>query len=277
MTNTQLLASFDLNQVRRGNLRTSIDTRQIRINAFMRWLVDDEAILTASASAIETFLDGRNIGSRTRYCWLSHLHAFYVWATNEGLCSLDPTARIIRPRMRRSLPRPALTPDLVRALEAGNAQQRCWVLLAAFQGLRCQEIAGLRREDVLELEGILRVVHGKGGVERIMGLNPQVLAALQDLPMPRMGWLFKRPKGGPYTPTEVSVEFNAFLRDIGVNAVAHQLRHWFGTHLYAKTRDLRLVQESMGHQSPTTTTIYVAFDRRLANEAIADLDFGEAS
>ena len=62
--------------------------------------------------------------------------------------------------------------------------------LAAYAGLRCQEIAGLDREDVLEAKGLLRVVKGKGGVERIVPLHPEALAALRCLPMPRSGALF---------------------------------------------------------------------------------------
>jgi integrase/recombinase XerC len=163
------------------------------------------------------------------------------------------------------------------ALAAGSPEQRTWVLLAAFQGLRCMEIAGLQREDVLETEGLLRVVHGKGGVERIMPLHQDVLDALLNLPMPRSGWIFRRSMGGPYKPDQMSTAFNNFLRDARVQVTAHQFRHWFGTHLYASTRDLRLVQEMLGHASPVTTTIYVAFDRASATRAVQDLSLEDAS
>jgi integrase/recombinase XerC len=234
-------------------------------------------ILDATREDVETFLDHRNIGPRTRYSWLSHLHAFYLWATLEELTDCDPTARITRPKVRRPLPRPAPTEAVMCALAAGSPEQRTWVLLAAFQGLRCMEIAGLQREDVLETEGLLRVVHGKGGVERIMPLHQDVLDALLNLPMPRSGWIFRRSMGGPYKPDQMSTAFNNFLRDARVQVTAHQFRHWFGTHLYASTRDLRLVQEMLGHASPVTTTIYVAFDRASATRAVQDLSLEDAS
>lgn len=277
MLEAGLLRRFEVAQERRGNRPGAIETRQIRIRAFMRWLGEEKRILNATRDDIETFLDLRSIGPKTRYGWISHLHAFYRWAITEELTERDPTAKIIRPRLRRNLPRPAATDDLMHAIEQGSPKHRAWVLLAAFEGLRCCEIAGLRREDVLESEGLLRVVHGKGGVERILPLHPDVLAALRALPMPRTGWLFYRAAGGPYNATHVSVEFNAFLRDVGVNSTAHAARHWFGTHLYAKTKDLRLVQEMLGHASPTTTAIYVAFDKHLANSAVQDLSLEDAS
>jgi len=77
--------------------------------------------------------------------------------------------------------------------------------------------------------------------------------------------------GGPYSPQRVSVEFNRFFRSAQVDCTAHQLRHWFGTHLYSSTKDLRLTQEMLGHASPTTTSIYTAFDRTGAAEAVAAL------
>lgn len=58
---------------------------------------------------------------------------------------------------------------------------------------------------------------------------------------------------------------------MGIAATAHQLRHWFGSQLYAKTRDLRMVQEMLGHSSPTTTAIYAAFNPGDAVDAVQSL------
>jgi len=60
---------------------------------------------------------------------------------------------------------------------------RCWLLLAAYQGLRCQENAGLKREDVLYELDLLRVVHGKGGKQRLIPLHPEVRRATMALPI----------------------------------------------------------------------------------------------
>ena len=107
--------------------------------------------------------------------------------------------------------------------------------------------------------------------------HPEVLTALRHLPMPKTGWIFRRPLGGPYSPDQLSIDFRAFLDHAGITAKPHQLRHWFASHLYAKTKDLRLVQEMLGHASPTTTAIYVAFDRQQAGKAIGDLSLEDAS
>lgn len=235
----------------------------------------DRSIFEVEREDVERFLDGRSLSARSRHSWLSHLHCFYQWAIDNELTAKDPAARIPRPKIRRTLPRPASTKELRRAVEAAPPVLKCWMLLAACQGLRCQEIAGLRREDVLEDDGLLRIVHGKGGHERIMPLHPEVLEALQALPLPKTGVVFERPMGGPYHPHGLSRRFNAGLLELHVNATAHQLRHWFGTQLYATSKDLRLTQEMLGHASPQTTAIYTAFDRTAAVAAVRSLGLAQ--
>jgi integrase len=276
MTNDDLIRGHHRDQFRRGLLPRSISRRDDNLRTFAKWL-DDMPLLDATRDDVERFLDERKVRgggpvtARTRYGWLSHLHGFYAWAIRDDLSAFDPTARIIRPKMRRTLPRPAATSELLSALGDASPKHRCWLLLAAYQGMRCQEIAGLRREDVLDTEGLLRVSKAKGATERMMPLHPDVLAALKALPMPRVGWVFSRPRGGPYGPVAMSQEFNRFLRGAGVDGTSHQLRHWFGSTLYAQTHDIRLTQEMMGHADISTTAIYTAYDRRAAGEAVRAL------
>src|SRR5664280_310297 len=230
----ELIAAHHVDQERRGLLPTSIEKRDGQLQIFSRYL-EPRSLLDAQREDVEQFLDSRNIGARTRYAWLSHLHNFYDWTLREDIGTSDPTVRIIRPKMRRSLPRPAATDQLVAALRVADPMRRCWLLLAAYMGLRCQEIAGIRREDILQDEGLLRVVKGKGGVERMIPIHPEVMAALLALPMPGVGWVFQRPGGGPWPPPRLSQRFNKFLREAGVNGTAHTLRHWFGSNLYAQS------------------------------------------
>lgn len=270
MPNTGLLGRFILDQQRRGSLPRSVEQRRILLRCYLRWCGDRSA-WEITQEEVEAFLDSRNVAPRTRHSWISHIHCFYEWAMLSGLTGHDPTARIRRPKLRRSLPRPAVTAELSQAMAIAGVELRCWITLAAYQGLRCQEIAGLDRSDVQESAGILRVVHGKGGYERVLPLHPDVLAALEALPMPRSGYVFQRPGGGPYPPQRLSVRFTAGLRACGVNATAHQLRHWFASELFQRTGDLRLVQEMLGHQSPATTAVYAAFDQRKAKPAVSGL------
>ena len=269
MTNDELIRLYARALERRKMIPGSTAKRCADLRTFCRTIPG--SVFDVSKEDVELFLDRRNIGARARYSWISNLHCFYAWAIEDERATFDPTAKISRPTLRRGLPRPANSKELERAIKGATPTVKCWILLAALQGLRCQEIGGLRREDVVEAEGLLRVVFGKGGHERLLPLHPEAYEALCSLPMPKQGWVFTAPMGGRYNPQYISVNFNRALRELGVNATAHQLRHWFGSNLYAQTHDLRVVQEMLGHISPTTTSIYTAFDRRAATEGVRGL------
>lgn len=272
MTNDEAMTAMTLDMERRGLMPSSIIKREIHLRALVRWLHEETTLLGVTREQINLFLDSRAIGPRTRYTWLANLHAFYKFAVAEGLITEDPTEKIVRPKLRRSLPRPASREDLERLLGLADPQQLCWLLLAGLQGLRCKELAGLRREDVFEADGMLRVL-GKGDHERMLPLNALVVAALEALPMPRVGWMFTRVRGGPFSANWMSACFNRFLHENDVPATAHQLRHWFGSKLWDETHDLRLCQEMLGHRDPATTAIYTAFSRPEAKRAISSLTF----
>ena len=130
--------------------------------------------------------------AKRRYWLLSLLSCFYDWAVEAGHVPDIPVRKISRPRLRRTMSRPMSDEDLVRAVAMAEPQMRCMILLGALQGLRCQEIAGLDRQDVMEADMLLQITQGKGGHERTMLLHRTVLAALQAMPMPPGGTLFRR-------------------------------------------------------------------------------------
>lgn len=219
--------------------------------------------LTVTSDEINTWLDDDcDIGPRSRSAYLSTLAAFHQWLEDTDHRADDPTRKIRRPKLGRLLPRPIADTDLEHALAHADARMRVWLLLAARDGLRCMEIAQLRREDVvLDSEPPLLIVRqGKGRKDRIVPLNPEVHAALEEYGL-RSGYLFTVRSGKPITAGTLSSYVSKFLRSLDIEASLHRGRHKFGTDSYAESGgDLRLVQEMMGHDDPKTTSIYAAFD-----------------
>lgn len=257
------LESFIRHQERRGLSWQTIRNRTFALDAFTRWLGRD--ILTAEREEIETFLDSRNLGTRSRYWWISTISCYFRWAITEELAEVDPTVRIARPRMRKLTPRPMdEVRELAPALARAEPEMRAWLLLASYQGMRCQEIAGMERGDVLEDRDppVIVVVCGKGDKERVLPLHPEVAAALQALDLPTSGPLWRDRFGRPLTASSLSKRVNRYLRRVGVKATAHQGRHYFATRVYALSKDLRMTQELLGHSDPATTAIYAAWDQR---------------
>ena len=153
---------------------------------------------------------------------------------------------------------------------AGDHVLVAWLTLMAWAGLRCAEVAGLAREDVLDHEALLRVL-GKGQKERLVPMHPSIYGRLRSAGMPRTGPVFARPDGRPWTAGEVSRITNRHISRAGVDATPHQLRHRFGTRTYAACRDIRVVAELMGHSSILTTQGYVAWSRTEARAAVVAL------
>ena len=260
------IADYVRSMRRRSLAKATIDKRERSLRLF-----ESEVGLAATREQVEDWLDSRDLCAKSRSVWLSHLHTFYAFCLAEGLADADPTAKIRPPKLRRGLPRPISDGDLARALEAASPLLRLWLLLGAYEGLRACEIAGLAREDLMASEGLLRVVHAKGGHERVVPLHPDVLAAVEALALPARGALFRNRYSARVTPGSVSHQLGDLLRGLGIESTPHSTRHRFASQVYQSSLDLRLTQELMGHASPATTSIYAAADMRKAAAVVGGL------
>lgn len=262
----QTLAAYKQHLQRRHLTESTINRYLTDLRAFAR---NVEELAEANADDIETFLDRRNLAARARYRWLSELHRYYTWAIAHGHATQDPTITIDRPRLSRLLPRPVDDDTLAQAIDAAGGQMRAWLVLAAFGGLRCAEIATLDRAGLTDIS--MRIV-GKGGHERIVPLHPEVRDALKSTKLAATGPVFRRRDGQPYTPKEISRRTAWFFECLGHEGVTmHQLRHSFGTRTYRHSKNLRAVQELMGHADPATTAGYAALDTEAAAAVVEAL------
>jgi integrase/recombinase XerC len=206
----------------------------------------------------------------TRRSYISHVREFYLWARAEERLADNPARVLVAPQARRARPRPMPEQKMERALAAAPPRLRLWLKLAGYEGLRACEIAQVDRADIFR-DGArpLLLVHGKGGKERIVPLDLDVLAELDAPWLPTTGRLFRLRNGRPVSAHYVSKFANEFLHKIGIPETLHQLRHRFGTQVYRAGRDILLTQELLGHASPATTAIYAAFDQDAAGTTVA--------
>jgi len=242
------------------------------VQGFLAWL----GSRPADRDLVEAWVDTLDIDFGARRNYLSHLHQFYVFAS-ERTGSRVPTEKIRRPPQPRTLPRPIRDEHLRRALDrAPNDELRCWLLLGAYAGLRCLEIAGLHLDDIEAIPGQLRVRRGKGGKPRNVALHPEVASALDKLLVPSAGPIFLMPDGRQVPAYVVSQRINRHLDKLGIPSTAHSLRHWFGTNLYQSSQDIVLTQRLLGHSSVATTMIYADCDQTKAAPAVRALSIGLA-
>lgn len=247
---------FSLDQRRRGLSEKTINYRLRVLRTFTEWL--GKPPLQADDEDIQRFLDSCDVNMRSRCTYLASLAAFYRFARQRYGID-DPTLDIVRPKLPRYLPRPISDVDLEHALAVAPPRMRAWLCLGAFQGLRCMEMASLTRESVRDRDDPpMLVVLGKGNKERVVPLNIHAERALRLYGLPQTGPVFIDRWGKQISPEAVSREIARFFRAENIPATAHQLRHRFGSQVYAATRDIRLTQELLGHASPQTTAVYTA-------------------
>lgn len=183
------------------------------------------------------------------------LGAFFRWAHGTGIIEADPAQNLDTVRVPAGVARPIPDDILREALAQADERDRAMLLLGAFAGLRCMEIARVHSRD---WDGSGLYVTGKGGKTRYV---PIVRADLRRLLTSMHGYLFPGQDGGHLSPGYVS---KRLTRALPGKWTGHTLRHRCGTAMYAGTRDLLAVGAVLGHARPETTRRYV----RLPQDAL---------
>jgi integrase len=144
----------------------------------------------------------------------------------------------------------ACPPPLRRVVEVG-----------LLTGLRRQELAGLRPDDVDLERGTIHVAEStsKNGESRTLPMGPRLTALLQDI-LSRQhdaATVFLTDEGSPWTPSGLTAAFRRTTKRAGLGVMGpHIMRHTFASRLVMAGVDLRTVQELMGHKSILMTMRY---------------------
>jgi integrase/recombinase XerC len=230
--------------------------------------VDGAQLRSFAARSHAAGLQPRSVQRR-----LSALRTFFSFLVREGLLKHNPAVDVRAPKAGQRLPH-TLDVDQMGALLSLKpkgplgARDLAMMELLYSSGLRLAELVGLNLADLHLADRTVRVT-GKGNKTRIMPVGTQALAALKL-------WLGER--GTLAKPAETALFLNHRGRRLGGRAVQllvarharaqglpmgvhpHLFRHSFATHLLESSRDLRAVQELLGHASIGTTQIYTHLD-----------------
>lgn len=183
------------------------------------------------------------------------LRAFFRWARAEHLVRGNPMKGIKTAAAPIGKPRPAPEDAVRSGQQYHDRRVPTMVRLAAHAGLRCCEICRVHRDDVAQTAaGYTLRVHGKGRKIRVIpitrALALEILAA--------SGYLFAGQIDGHLSPAYVS---KLVSRALPEGWTAHTLRHRFASRAFIGTgKDIRAVQELLGHASVATTQIYTAVE-----------------
>lgn len=217
----------------------------------LRAFATDHELRAAGPHDIALWLALRSGGASRRAGHLAALRGFYRWAQASGHVDRNPAILVPAPYVPQPHHDPA--PEHVVANALACANERTWlaVALGAYAGLRRAEIAAVHGDDVT---GVWLSVLGKGGRRRVIPIHPILRPRLSAL----NGWAFPAADPGEHL-TDLTV--SRWITDaLGAPWTAHSLRRRFATQAYRATRDIRAVQQLLGHASPRTTALYVRAD-----------------
>lgn len=227
--------------------------------------VDDP--FAVNVQTLVAFLARPGWGAESRRSARAALRGFYSWAELVGCIDRNPTTRLPSVPAPRGRPRPTPEAVVAQALVATRShdRNRLMIMLAAYGGLRAAEIAGVHR--TCHEDGHLRVL-GKGRRTRMVPLHPALEFELdcewrrRDFGGFGTGWRYQTDRlflfpgqqpGTHMTPGNVTKILSWAL---GAGYTGHTLRHRFASKAYEGSRDLRAVQELLGHSRPETTARY---------------------
>ena len=221
-------------------------------------------------------LDARGLKSSSMQRKRSAVRQFYRFCVQENLASADPSRKIAAAKKGLTLPKiisRAEVDALIEATEVKDPKQatrlRCLIEMAYASGMRISELVSLRLDAVMRDPAYL-IIKGKGGVERLVPLNPSARTAIKAYIDIRGAFLQAKDQANAFLFASRGIEGHLTRRRVGqlldeaaLNAgidparvSPHVLRHAFATHLLEGGADLRTVQTLLGHADISTTQIY---------------------
>ncbi len=216
----------------------------------------------------------RGAAAATLQRLLSSCRTFFKYLLQQGKIKNNPASLVQAPSSGRKLPATLDIDSVARllAIEADDAisvRDRAMLELFYSAGLRLSELTGLNIEQGKECLQGTATVRGKGNKDRRIIVGSYAQRAIAD-------WLKRRSelanegekalfvgKQGRRIHNSVvqqRLQYWANKQGIDMHVYPHLLRHSFASHMLEESRDLRAVQDMLGHADIATTQIYTHLD-----------------
>lgn len=226
----------------------------------------------------------KEVQARSQARVISGLKGFFNYLVFEDYRTDNPIELIESPKIGRKLPDTLSEEEidaLIDAIDLGKPQgERNRAMLETLYscGLRVTELISLKLSDLYFEEGFINVV-GKGDKQRFVPISEHTQKYINiyrnelrnhiDVKPEHVDILFLNRRGRQLTRAMIFTIIKDLAVKAGIkkNISPHTFRHSFATHLLQNGADLRSIQQMLGHESITTTEIYMHVDRNdLARE-----------
>jgi integrase/recombinase XerD len=270
-------------RIERGLSKNTIDNYTFDIERLMAYLEFHQVVVSPVKIAEEQlqqfiYAIATQVNPRSQSRIISGLKSFFSYLIFEDYRTDNPMELIEAPRIGRKLPDTLSIEeidDLIQAIDLTKAEgERNRAMLETLYGcgLRVSELVELKISDLFFDEGFIKVT-GKGNKQRFVPIGPLTQKYIQfyqtnrvHLPIQKghEDTLFLNRRGRKLTRAMLFTIIKDLAQEIQLNKTIspHTLRHSFATHLLENGADLRSIQLLLGHESITTTEIYVHLDRK---------------
>ena len=221
----------------------------------------------------------KEVNARSQARIISGLKSFFSYLIFEDYRTDSPMELIEAPRLGRKLPDTLSVQDidnLIAAIDLSKLEgERNRAILETLYGcgLRVSELVSLKISDLFFDEGFIKIT-GKGDKQRFVPISEvtqkyillykDIIRSHLQIQKGHEDTLFLNRRGKQLTRAMIFTIIKDLAVAINLNKVIspHTLRHSFATHLLENGADLRSIQLLLGHESITTTEIYVHLDRK---------------
>ncbi|APY12005.1 site-specific tyrosine recombinase XerD [Seonamhaeicola sp. S2-3] len=280
----QLLKDYKLYlKIERGLSDNSIDNYARDVIKLIRYLETNEINASPISIASETIKQfiyevAKNVNARSQSRIISGLRSFFSYLVFEDYRKENPLELIESPKIGRKLPDTLSEEEIDKIIAAINLSkpegERNRAMLETLYGcgLRVSELVNLKISDLFFDEGFIKVT-GKGDKQRFVPIvesTQKYINIYKNQIRPHLNiqqgfedTLFLNRRGKQLTRAMVFTIVKQLAEEIGLKKriSPHTFRHSFATHLLQNDADLRSIQLMLGHESITTTEIYVHVDK----------------
>ncbi len=270
-------------KLERGLSKNSIQSYTRDIEKLMRFL-DSHSLkdgpIQIGKDIVQQFIYeiAKTVNPRSQARIISGLKSFFNYLIFEDYRKDHPLDLIESPKIGRKLPDTLSENEINKLIDAidlstpEGERNRAMIETLYGCGIRVSELIDLKISDLFFDEDFIKVT-GKGDKQRFVPISPvnkkyiniyrneirvhlKIKEGFQDI-------LFLNRRGKQLTRAMIFTIVKNLAIKIGLqkNISPHTFRHSFATHLLENGADLRAIQQMLGHESITTTEIYMHVDR----------------
>jgi integrase/recombinase XerC/integrase/recombinase XerD len=225
----------------KARLDTAVDVTPVIINDFLSFV-----------SSMQTYKP------KTFHRIISTLSSFYRYLYSQGIVSANPITGIDRPRIKQQDIKYLKHNQVLRLIDSiEDPRDKLIVRTIYATGVRVSELCNMNLEDIDFDEHTIKI-RGKGDKIRVVFVDDDTLTDILKFIGNRIvGPLFVGQQGKHISSRAIQHIFKHYAPS---GITPHKIRHSYASELYRRSKNLRVVQENLGHTSIKTTEIYLHTD-----------------